>query len=255
MRRREGLVPVGLGGAGPLVGFVPCLPDGGVPVGFGGGDPRGGVLAGRLGRRRPGRPRRGAGRLGLVGALLGGGQLGGHLLGRGVGFRAPLVCLGGPLLGGGGPGLGGGGALLGRGAGGFDLGLGGGRVGQGRDGVAEPPGDARHPVGFGAQQAQQFRAGYPGVRHRLVGVGRAGRGSGRGGGQAAAFPPRGDLGVAAAFAVLRGPAWPGGRGDGLRAAGVVAGGTVRGRTWLSVIRSSGCQRAGRAGRFLARGWA
>jgi len=30
---------------------------------------------------------------------------------------------------------------------------------------------------------------------------------------------------------------------------------VRGRTWLSVARSSGCQRAGRAGRFLARGWA
>ena len=139
---------------------------------LGGGDPGGGVLAGLPDSRVPVGLGLRAVLPGLLGALLGGGQLAGHLLGGGVGFRAPLALLGGPLLGRGRPGLGGGCALLGGCAGGFDLGLGGGRVGQGRDGVAELPGDPLHPVGFGAQQAQQFRAGDPGVGHRLVGVGR-----------------------------------------------------------------------------------
>ena len=178
-------------GGDPGGGVLTGLPDGRVPVGLG---------------LRPGFP-------GLLSALLGGGQLAGHLLGRGVGFGAPLAFLGCPLLGGGGPGLGGGGALFCGGAGGFYFGFGGGRVGQGRDGVAELPGDALDPVGFGAQQAQQFRAGYPGV---VTGrsVSAAGGGPGLGGGQAAAFPPRGDLGVAAALAVLGRPARPGGRATG-----------------------------------------
>ena len=135
-------------------GFVPGPADRRVAVGFGGGDPICGVSPGLRGTASrsasacgPGLPRPGSAR------CLGGGQLGGHLLGGGVGFGAPLVGLGCPLLGGGGPGLGGGGALLGGGPGGFDFGLGGGRVGYGRDRVAELPGDACHPVGFGAQQA------------------------------------------------------------------------------------------------------
>ncbi len=42
-------------------------------------------------------------------------------------------------------------------------------------------------------------------------------------------------------------------GPGQSVAG--AGGVERSVISLSVIWSSGCQRAGRAGRFLARGWA
>ncbi len=55
-------------------------------------------------------------------------------------------------------------ALLGDSADGFNLGLSGGRVSHGIDGLAQPLGDATHPVGFGPQQ---FRAGHPGHRHRL----------------------------------------------------------------------------------------
>ncbi len=83
----------------------------------------------------------------LVGAGLGGGQLCGHPLG-------------------------------GR-EDGFHLGFDGGRVGYRLDGLAEPGCDVGDPVGFGAQQAQQFRAGDPGLGHGSVGVGQAGRRLGR----------------------------------------------------------------------------
>ena len=191
--------------------------DGGVPVRLGGG----------------------ACCLRLPGESLGGSQLGGHLLGGGVSVGAPLVGLGGALLGGGRAGLGGRGALLGGGPDGFDLGLGGGRVGHRVDGLAEPAGDVGDPVGFGAQQAQQFRAGHLGHRHRVVGVGRA-SGPGLGGGQAAALAPGRHAGVPASFAVLRRAARPGRGGGGLGAAGVLAHGPGR-RSGVSLaIGSPSC---------------
>jgi len=210
-----GLVPAGLGGADQLAG----LGDRGVPVGFGGGDTGSGVSAGRLDRGVPVGVGGRAGGLGLLGAGLGGSELGGHLLRGGVGLRAPLAGFGGALLGGGRAGFGGGGALLGGRPDGFHLGFGGGRVGDRLDGLVEPGGDVGDPVGFGAQQAQQFRAGDPGHGYRRVGIG---RGPGRRGGQAPAFPPGGDLGVTASLAVFRGAARPSGGRRGRGAAGVLA---------------------------------
>ena len=90
----------------------------------------------------------------------------GHVLRGRVGLGAPLVGLGRTLLGGGRTGLGGHGALLGGRADGFHLGFSGGRVGHRLDGLAQSVGDAGDPVGFGTQQAQQFRAGHLGHRHR-----------------------------------------------------------------------------------------
>ena len=182
--------------------------------------PGGGVSAGRLDSSGPVVFGGGAGCLGLLGAGLGAGEPCGDFLCGGVGLRAPLVGLGGVLLGGGGAGFGGGGALLGGRADGFDLGFGGGRVGCCLDGVAQPGGDVGDPVGFGAQEAQQFRAGDPGHGHRCVGVGRAGRVPGRRGGQAAASPG-GDL-------LPRRPSqYSGGRpGPADRAAGAVQPGRI-----------------------------
>jgi hypothetical protein len=197
-------------------------PHGPVPLGFGGSDPGGGILAGLLGGGVPVGFGCDEGGMRLGGAGLGCGQLGGHLLGGSVGLSAPLVGLGRTLLSGGRAGFSSGGTLLGGGADGFHLGFGGGRVCHGLDGLAEPGGDVGDPVGFGVQQAQQFRAGYPGHGHGSVGVGRTGCDPGCSGGQAAAFPPGGDFGVPAAFAVFRGAARPGREGCGLGAAGVLA---------------------------------
>ena len=83
---------------------------------------------------------------------------------RGVGFGTQLIGLSR--------------APLGGGADGFDLGFSGGPVGHRLHSLAEPVGDAGDPVDFGAQQAQQLRAGRPGHRHRLLSVSRAGRGPG-----------------------------------------------------------------------------
>ena len=205
-----GLVPVSLRGAHPLTGLGPCLLDRGVALGFRRGDPRGGVLAGLLHRGVPVgfgcRP----GRVGPGRAPFGGGQLRGHLLRGRVRFGAELVGLGGALLGGGPPGFGGRGPLLGGGPRGFHLGFGRGGVGPGLDGVAQLAHDAREPVGLGMPGPQQLGAGQPCVGDRLVGVGRGG-GPGRGGGQAAALPPRGQLGVPAALGLAGRPGWPPGR--------------------------------------------
>ena len=217
-----GLVPVGLGDADQLVGLGAGLPDRGVSLVFGSGDPGGGVSEGRFNSSGLVDYGRGACCLGLVGAGLGGGQLRGHLLGGGVGLSAPLVGLGGALLGGGRAGFGGGGALLGGRADGFHLGFGGGRVGHRLDGLPESVGDFGYPVGFGAQQAQQFRASYPGHGHRSISVSRAGRDPGRRGRQATAFPPSGDLGMPSSLAVFGRAARPGRHRRGRGAAGVLA---------------------------------
>ena len=208
-----GLVPFGLGGADPPVGVGAGLADrrvpvclrrlsvgaglfhGGVTFSLGGGDARLGVLAGLVDSGVP------VG-LGLGGPGLGGGQQFAHLFGGGVGVGAERLGLGGPLFGGRGPGFRGGGPLFGGGPDSFDLGLGGGWVGDSGDGLPQPVGDPGDPVGLGAQLPQQLRTGDPGHGDGLFGPG--GRSACFGGGQAAALPPGGDLGVAAAFAVLRG---------------------------------------------------
>lgn len=113
-----------LGGGDPLLSVDASRFDGSIAVGF----------RGRAGRVR------------LVGHGLRGGQLRGHLLRGRVSLGAPLV------------GLGDRGALLRSSVDGFDLGLGRGRVGHRVDGLAQSIGDVGHPVGFGAQQTQQFRS-------------------------------------------------------------------------------------------------
>ncbi len=190
----EGLVPVGLGGTDPLVGIGAGPGDRAVPLGLGGGDPRGGVGAGRLDASVTGDTGGVTSRLGLTDAGLRGDQLRGHLLRGCVSLHAPLVGLGRSLLGSGRAGLGDRGALLGGGADGFHLGSG--RIGHRLHRVAEPVSDTGYPVRFGAQQAQQFRAGHLGCGHRGVGGGGASGGPVRGGGQATALPPGGDIGVA-----------------------------------------------------------
>jgi hypothetical protein len=166
-------------------------------------------------------------------------RFGPHLVQHLAGVGADPLGFG---LGSAGGGLGAGGLLLSPPGGG----LGGGRVSEGVDPVPQPGTQRGDPVGLGAQRPQQLRAGQPGHRHRLVGVGR-GRGAGLGGSQAAAFPPRGDLGVPAALAVLGGPSGTGGRGGGLVAAGVLAGppcsagrsagGVVAGHLAVSFVRA------------------
>lgn len=59
-------------------------------------------------------------------------------------------------------------------------------------------------VDSSARLTQHFGAGHLGHRHGIISVSRASPGTGLGGGQAAAFLPRGDLGVSASIAVLGG---------------------------------------------------
>jgi hypothetical protein len=226
--RLPGLGAVGLGGLGAGVGFGAGLSDGGVPFGLGFGDPRLRVRSG-LGHGGVAVGFGGLGTLlGGAGAVLGGGQFLADLLDGGIRIGPELVGFGGTALGLRRLGLGGRGALLGGGTDRLHLGLGGGRVGQDIDPVPRVGAERGDPVGFGAQRAQQFRAGHLGHGHRAGVVGRADHGAVLLGGQAAAFPPRRYADVAAPGAVLWRTAGILGRGGGLPASRVLARRSCRG---------------------------